>query len=156
MHIFCDLDGVIVDFETGFKNHFGVTHDSITEPEMWKMINSAERWWHGLPLMWDAKVLWDFIHPYNPTILTGCPKSGFDDADSGKRELCARELAPSPKVITCFSRNKPQHMIAPGDILIDDMYKNIKRWNEAGGIGIMHRNAYDTIKKLKEVLNVTS
>jgi hypothetical protein len=152
MHIFCDLDGVIVDFEQGFKNRFSITHDSVTEPEMWRHINSADRWWHDLPLMWDAKVLWEFIAPYNPSILTGCPKSGFEAADQGKRELCRRELSETVEVITCFSRNKPLHMKQPGDILIDDLHKNIKRWNEAGGVGILHRNAYDTIKKLKVVL----
>lgn len=40
-------------------------------------------------------------------------------------------------------------MIAPGDILIDDMEKNITRWVEAGGVGILHVNAADTIEQLK-------
>ena len=36
-------------------------------------------------------------------------------------------------------------------ILIDDMQKNIDQWKAAGGIGILHTNAKDTIKKLKDL-----
>jgi hypothetical protein len=39
---------------------------------------------------------------------------------------------------------------APNHILIDDMEKNITAWEAAGGIGILHKNATDTINTLKE------
>lgn len=149
--IFCDFDGVLVDFEAGFLKNFGFAHDSVSEPEMWKYILSHERHWHDLPMMPDAMKLWEFIKPHNPIILTGCPRSGYEHANIGKREWAAKMLGPEVPVITCLSRNKPQHMIGPGDILIDDLTKNIKRWEEANGIGVLHKSAADSIAQLETV-----
>ena len=36
-------------------------------------------------------------------------------------------------------------------ILIDDTAKNIEDWESAGGIGILHTDAFSTIAKLKEI-----
>ena len=40
---------------------------------------------------------------------------------------------------------------APNHILIDDRSKSIQPWVAAGGIGILHTNAANTIRQLKEV-----
>jgi len=37
------------------------------------------------------------------------------------------------------------------NILIDDHPKNIKEWQAAGGIGILHQGASSTIQKLKKM-----
>ena len=152
MKIFCDLDGVLVDFEAGFARNFGFPHNSVQEGVMWKYILSHERHWHDLPMMPDAQLLWDFIKDMDPTICTGCPSSGYAHADAGKRHWCNEMLIPNPQVITCRSKDKPLHMSAPGDILIDDLEKNIARWNEAGGIGVLHTSAESTIEQLKVLL----
>ncbi len=152
MHIFCDLDGVLVDFEGGFLRNHGFAHNSVPEGVMWKYIMEHERHWHELPMMHDGQVLWDFIKDRNPTILTGCPRSGFSHADIGKRYWVEEMLAPKPPVITCRSKDKQLHMIAPGDVLIDDMKKNIDRWIAAGGIGILHTSAESSIAQLEKLL----
>ena len=36
-----------------------------------------------------------------------------------------------------------------GNVLIDDRQSNIDAWESEGGIGILHKNARDTIKELK-------
>lgn len=154
--IFCDLDGVLVDFEGGFLQNFGFAHDSVSEGEMWKYITSHDRHWHDLPPMPDAMILWNFIKDLNPIILTGCPSSGYDAAVHGKREWCANFLGPHVPVITCRSRDKPQHMIAPGDILIDDLAKNKKRWDEANGITVLHSSAANSIEQLKTIFEMTN
>lgn len=147
---FVDLDGVLVDFEKGFEILNGVHPQSLPEPEMWKLINSRERHWHDLPALPGALQLWARIAPYAPTILTGCPRSGFQLADEGKREWCARELGRHVPVITCFSRDKANHMVAPGDILIDDLIKNCDRWTEAGGRAIHYTGADAALAQLTE------
>ena len=38
-----------------------------------------------------------------------------------------------------------------GNVLIDDRPKNIEAWEAAGGIGIIHTSAKETIEKLKEL-----
>ena len=40
-----------------------------------------------------------------------------------------------------------------GNVLIDDRPKNIEAWENAGGIGILHTSAKETINKLKELRN---
>ena len=40
---------------------------------------------------------------------------------------------------------------APNHILIDDKKSNIDEWRAAGGIGILHTSAADTIQQLKKL-----
>ena len=40
-----------------------------------------------------------------------------------------------------------------GNVLIDDRQKNIDAWVAAGGIGIVHTSAADTIEQLKTLRN---
>lgn len=148
--IFCDLDGVLVDFERGFEINNGMHPRSISEPEMWKRINSRERHWHDLPALPGALQLWARISNYSPTILTGCPRGGFKIAEEGKREWCSRELGLHVPVITCFSKDKQLHMNEPGDILIDDMLKNCTRWEEAGGRAIHYTSVDAALAQLTE------
>ena len=39
----------------------------------------------------------------------------------------------------------------PQNVLVDDHTKNIREWEEMGGIGIHHTSAERTIAKLKEL-----
>lgn len=154
MQIFCDLDGVLVDFEGGFLRNFGFAHNSVSEGEMWQYIMSHDRHWHDLPMMHDGAVLWEFIKDKNPIILTGCPRTGYDAAVRGKREWCAKFLGPEVPVITCRSKDKPQHMLDPGDILIDDLRKNQVRWEAANGLFVLHTSAENSIKQLETIFEM--
>jgi hypothetical protein len=146
--LFVDLDGVLVDFERGFEILHGVHPHLMPEPDMWAKIVKHDGHWVSLPAMPGALKLWAKIAPYNPIILTGCPKTGFREAELGKREWCARELGDHVAVIATYSKKKPQHMLLPGDILIDDRTKNCKRWEEAGGKAIFYENAEQVILEL--------
>lgn len=150
--IYCDGDGVLVDFELGFEQLFSKKHSDVHVGVMWKLINNHESFWHNLPVMPDGMELWKKIAPHNPTILTGCPPGevAFNKAVFGKRTWFGRELGHDIPVITCLSKNKPNHMNAKGDILIDDIIKNCNRWEEAGGRAIHHVSAAQTIAKLEE------
>lgn len=148
-HIFCDFDGVLVDFERGFEIQYGKKHTDVPEGVMWKIIKNNMAHWEQLPAMPGALQHWAYIAKYDPSILTGCPTSGRQQAEAGKTIWKTRELGEHVPIITDLSKNKPLHMKAPGDILIDDMQKNIDRWIAAGGVGILHVSAEDTIKQLK-------
>src|SRR5690606_14829145 len=124
MNIFCDLDGGLVDFEKGFEDIHGVHPHAIPESLMWAKISKNERHWHHLPMMPEGRKLWTYIAPHNPIILTGCPRSGFAQADTGKRFWVGTELGDNVEVITCRSKDKSLHMRNPGDILIDDLIPN--------------------------------
>jgi hypothetical protein len=51
-----------------------------------------------------------------------------------------------------YSRDKRnwarRRLITPPDILVDDRHLNIEQWNEAGGLGILHRSFDTTLQQL--------
>jgi hypothetical protein len=57
---------------------------------------------------------------------------------------------PGTKLILSKAENKKDYA-RPNSILIDDNVKNIADWIGAGGIGILHTSAEDTIKQLKKL-----
>jgi len=55
-----------------------------------------------------------------------------------------------PPVI--FRRSHDKHEFSePGAVLIDNKPETIESWEEKGGIGILHKNADDTIKQLQKL-----
>ena len=54
-------------------------------------------------------------------------------------------------IYTVVSGKDKKEFAAPNHILIDDRPHSIDPWREAGGIGIQHTSAADTIAQLKEL-----
>jgi hypothetical protein len=130
--IYCDLDGVLVDFDAGVRKLCrGKGPKEIEKSStMWKAIATAKRFYYHLPWTSDGKMLWNSIRHMSPNILTGVPM--FKESRLDKAEWCKRELGlktnhvdmAGPKgsheavlgekvnaphtvnVITCWSRNK--------------------------------------------------
>ena len=50
-----------------------------------------------------------------------------------------------------FREEKPQYCTGKGYILIDDMERNIKEWNEMGGTGIVNVDADHTMELLRDL-----
>lgn len=134
--LFLDLDGVFSDFDQHYNDLFNQSNKEIKDNVMWKNIHSYDKWWTEMPKMKTFDQLWDIVKIYNPTILTGCPPSKFNHASEGKKEWCKKHFGENVPVITCLSRDKYKHMTQEGDILIDDMEKNCKKWEDNGGIAI--------------------
>ena len=148
MNVFSDNDGVNADFLGGFKEKFGVEFDSVPVGKAWSLINKEWHFFADLPLMPDVIKYWDAIKAYNPTILTGCPNVLFDRHKMDKHEWLENNryiFGQETEMIVCLTKDKPKHMIAPGDILIDDHQKNIDDWIAAGGNGILFKNATQAI-----------
>lgn len=151
-HLFSDNDGVLADFEAGFEQVFGRSFYDVPAGVAWKMIYKDPDFYFKLPMMPGAEDYWATILPHNPTILTGCPTSGYDAAADAKRRWIAKYLGAEVPVITCYSRNKPDHMTAPGDILIDDHEKNTSKWVAHGGHGILLTSHDQALAELAEYL----
>jgi hypothetical protein len=164
------MDGVLVDFAGGvarimeccvpIEEHFPYSEYLYetcqqTRERMWKVaddyqnIHGGELWGDADP-MDDAFDLWDHIAPYQPEILsaTGNPKYGAVDQ---KRRWVDRYLGEHVVVNTTQRAAEKARYAAPNHILIDDKMKAIGPWREAGGIGILHMYAEDTIKQLREL-----
>jgi hypothetical protein len=150
-NIYCDLDGVLADFDKGVFKLFNRRADEISPKILWSKLASEKNFFNSLPWTEDGKFLWNHISMLNPIILTGCPRG--DWAKSQKYEWCSRELGVDVQVITCSSREKAQFCVPVGSILIDDRKISEESWIAAGGNFILHRSATETLDRLREVLN---
>lgn len=153
LEIFCDMDGVLTDFELGVEKAYfeqtgkKVSFSSLSTGEYWKTVDKAgEGWWVNLPWTSDGKRLWSFIKKYKPTILSAPSRQKICVPE--KEEWVDRNLGPGLKVIC--DPDKWKYATQYG-ILIDDTEKKIIPWEEHGGIGILHTNAASTIKRLKKM-----
>lgn len=149
--IFCDMDGVIVDFDKGYRQLPGAleldgTYQS--SEEFWAPINnSGKEFWENLEWMSDGKRLWSYIEEYYPIILSSPSRRGFGSRE-GKKNWVDRELPGTP-LILAYSYHK-QKYADKNHILIDDRPSNIEQWISKGGIGILHTSAEETIQILNK------
>lgn len=154
--LYCDLDGVLCDWDAAFKNlgdeHTeGLTGEQYEEKhgkeKFWKMIDEVGglEFWSEMPWTKDGKKLWNHIKKFKPTILSA--PSAQKVCTEGKDIWIDRELGKDvPRI---YEKNKYIHA-NPESVLIDDYENKIKPWVENDGIGIRHQSADKTIKELKK------
>jgi len=201
--IYCDLDGVLVDFEGGATKYINkdledssrvpenlrktynkmvarleeagrplhISHDDFSFDRdirinavrnyMYARLQDNLEFWSGLDWLkpsaehpnQDGQKLWNYIKDLDPPplILTAPMKSDKRSGDhEGKRLWIQEHLnipATSPRIL--IEKNKWEYA-APRNLLIDDTYKKVGPWLDAGGQAIHHTNTEDTIKELKE------
>jgi len=149
--IFCDLDGVLVDFDYGVKKILKKSPDQLPECLMWAVIKKTPNFYTNLYWTHDGKQLWNFIKDFQGVqLLTGIPR-GFKDAITQKKSWCNSELGNQYNVICCATKDKPLYA-TKGAILIDDRLKIANEWISKGGIFIHHTSAENTIKELQRYI----
>lgn len=150
MQLYLDSDGVVADFDTHVFNLFGQKPQGMNDDRMWELINATPDFWPTMPIKAGGRELWAAVKHLNPIVLTGCPKSDYERSSAHKVEWWLTNWE-HKDVITCLSRDKALHMEQPGDVLVDDMRKNLKRWEKAGGVGVLYRTADQAIADLRQL-----
>lgn len=153
MELYVDMDGVLADFDGHFRDFYkGDSYDYSDKfglDSMWEFINDNDpHFFLNLKWMPGGEELWKFVRLYNPTILS-TPAYTVKACREDKRKWIRSHLGPAVHYI--FSNKKAKYA-TPSSILIDDMEKNIRPWREAGGVGILHNSAEETISILKKLL----
>ncbi|MRL69138.1 hypothetical protein GGC30_09390 [Brevundimonas sp. SPF441] len=147
-HIFLDCDGVLADFDTYAEAYFGMNpreyEKRMGSEQFWRELEAKGDFYRNLPLMPDARALYEGVKHLNPTILTGCPRGNWAEA---QKVAWAHEHFPGVPVITCRSSDKRAHA-KPGDVLIDDWPQHRHRWIEHGGVFISHFDAETSLAAL--------
>lgn len=174
--IYCDMDGVLANF-IGYANHvLGKPWDTFKTPAEKEhrsqlTFEAGPQFWENIPPLGDFYHLWNYLHPFNPSILTAVPSGGKRGptesstrfAREGKWEWIKRHCHIPYERFHCVQRQhkqdyatKAEHGHIISNILIDDLPQNINEWLNNRGTGILHRNASDTIRQLKALGFVNS
>lgn len=154
--IYCDMDGVLTDFEARFDHFTGMNPQEYEKKfgteQFWYLIDTkvGVRFWVGMDWMPQGQKLWDFISPYKPDLLTSPSRN--DTSRLGKNLWVKNNLNPKPKTIFAYSADK-QRYANENSILIDDKKSNIKEWAAKGGIAIRCKdgNVDHVIEELKKL-----
>lgn len=169
--IYCDMDGVLTDFENRFvdllrqegrKYYSKEVINQVTRPkhfkalegetEFWNFIDNhiGLEFWSGMNWMPNGRQLWSFIQPYNPIILTS--PSRQNTSRLGKRMWVREHLTPAPPVEFRFGDAKSDFANEKA-ILIDDKPSNLQAFAAKGGIALEVKDGeiQSVINALKEL-----
>lgn len=150
-HLFLDLDGVLADFDGHAIAVLGLEPATTPPAEFWKAVARTPRFWADMQPFPYLEDFWRVAREWSPTIITGLPVTKMDEAERHKRAWVARHLGPDVPVICCLSRDKPRHMRAPGDILVDDRPANVSDWVAAGGRGLVWDGPQGALSRIAEI-----
>lgn len=135
--LYCDLDGVLCDFDRGVQALFRGRRPAEVSPKLlWSVLCKPDKNFYGmLPWIDDGRRLWNRIRRCRPVLLSGVPgrtSNSSNWAALQKREWVDRHLGEEFQLITCSSKNKYTYC-NKGDILVDDSEKAREAWEGAGG-----------------------
>lgn len=156
---FIDLDGVLADLRTAYFQKYGVSLSddrNAQDPPNFTENLSAPRFFRDMPLMPDARQLWDGVMSLSgwrtPSVLTAVPRGhGAPNAADQKRAWVAEHFGRSVNVVCCFSNEKHLHGVS-GDVLIDDWSRHQRKWVKMGGVFVLHTSAASSLDALQEML----
>jgi len=162
--IFLDMDGVLADLKTTASRIHGKDYKSLTPKQFWHpIVNVIEHFFATLDMLPDAPELFAAAKSFDGAdvaVLTALPKpigKFYKDVKQDKIDWAHRHFGRDLPVHTVVGGvNKGRFCKSPHDILIDDMPRNVRVWQEAGGIGILHTSAKDSIAQLREIFSKTS
>jgi len=165
--IYLDMDGVIADFFGGIEREFGVNHwkDLDFKGEVFAKLRNKD-FFYNLPVF-------DPDRPYIDTStyvvqivkkfardneidwgICSSPLRGDEYNSAYWKRKWLEKHGYMPSVSNCiFTSNKHKYAWSELDrkpnILIDDKPQNVKRWQDAGGIGIRFQANEDDIEYLE-------
>ena len=160
--IFFDMDGVLADFDRGVAELLGLepheqgTSSAEYEDELYDRMSRYGHFYEDLQPLPGALDMFRHLYERYPdrcAILSGIPKPsrGVVYAGEDKRRWIERYFGPEVQVNIVLRKEKPLYCTGPECILIDDYARNITEWETAGGTGILHTGAEETLERLKQL-----
>jgi hypothetical protein len=153
-YINLDLDGVMVDFYGETSRILGANYKSLPSAQAWSVLEKIPHFFEKLPMLPDALELWKGLEGRGrpSRVLTAVPKpTGLLNTAPGDKRIWVREnISRTVPVLIAPHGAAKAEWARPGHILIDDLQRNIDAWVAAGGIGILHRSARETLEQLDE------
>lgn len=156
--VYCDLDGVLFDFNKRLNEIFsGVVPTD--KDSLWAALSQHPNLYKDLELYDGALEFWKSLnhlsleYNFDICILTAIPRrSTLPLAAADKQAAVIKHFGDVHFKIGPYAKDKKYHA-KPNDILIDDKPQNIIDWVSQNGLAIHHLNFEQTLYKLKEFLN---
>ena len=151
-----DMDGVLTDFDEGFKKiSGGLTPDEYRTKhgrggEASLFLRDGGNFFAGLDWIAGGRDLLDFATSHFKLVRilssagTGKDWEKFKEVQAGKLQWLATNAPQIQKkniIIVPFANLKAARHSGPDRILVDDKDTTIKNWNIRGGIGILHHHS---------------
>ena len=160
MKIYLDMDGVISDFEARYVELFGERPSDIQRRNK-EFYNYWETFVMGnnfatLPRHKGSIELLHVLHtefkdiPVEILSSSGGQKYHDEVAEQKRHWLRVHGIEYNALIVPGGSK-KAEYAKSPWDILIDDTERNIKKFKDAGGTGILHTDADSTIVELRKL-----
>lgn len=156
MRFFWDMDGVLYDFDSLFKQVMPEVDMEDDKTWSWQELHARNpNMYLDGTMMPGIKDVFDYAGTRGENhILTAIPRRwNWPDVTKHKRVWATQHLdIPRSKVrFGPYAEDKQFHVEQHDDVLIDDRIRNIVQWEEQGGIGILHTNPYVTLEKIKRL-----
>ena len=154
------MDGVLADFNRGVKELCGLEpldqakKTDADDDIMWEAIKNVENFYDKLELIPGVlEMFMQLRNKYEVEILSGIPKPrrGILTSGEDKTKWAHRLLSQELKVNIVYREEKKNYVTGQDDVLIDDLLKNIKEWNECGGTGILYTSVEETLEKISKI-----
>jgi len=153
--IYIDMDGVVANFEKHAEKLLGNPVDQVSTSKLFKAIRlhtqDGGQFWNELEKMSDADVLMDYLKKFKNREMLSSTGDEYDVVSPQKMDWMQRHY-PEIETINLVKSSKLKSEFAhSAAILIDDKSKSIDPFVAAGGIGILHTSAANTIKQLQSM-----
>lgn len=152
MTIYCDLNGVLMDFDKSAAQVKKLSNG---------IVNSSETFWNHVddsyPTFWEdieftkwGQTLWEILSIYDPIILTSIT-TRTSSSYAGKLKWIEKNLGDNVPVLVIQKRFKHKLCLTSNDIIIDDNLDVLNKWKSAEGISIYGGEGCDMSNIIKEL-----
>lgn len=153
-----DLDGCLVDFDTGWKSHYSIDlpyektiwdsyKDHKPENEFWEPL--GRDFWADLPWTPEGEMILDLVEEvFGDDVAILSSPCNTDGCMDGKRDWIAKHIPKYKKRL--FLGKQKKFMAGPNKFLVDDSDNNITEFNEYGGTGIMVPRPWNVLGHTRE------
>lgn len=168
-HVYVDMDGVQADFFTAWaqlhgKDRYKEIGDRTAREQSINDLNArgpefVQEFFARLPVLNGGIKMLKWLNDNGvPYTILSSPLRGNEEASIVGKKIWLQQHNPASVNTAIFADNKERwaRKGSQPNILIDDFKQNITKWNSAGGIGILFRDAnYSTVvKQLAEIFGI--
>ena len=138
--IYVDMDGVLANFDKGVRASIGVSADDMSRDQK-NILLSTPGFFRNLEPLPDAQAAWQTLNRTYPHVrILSAVSDKNDECGAEKIGWIQQHLNPTPKPrdVQCVLQSDKKRFASSNTVLIDDNIKNIREFEAADGVGVLH------------------